>query len=295
VTFLNLAPHTLLTVTQSTCRDRFDECSDATFNERLRGAEIRKLSSATTATYTPHDNDFLLPAESSEGQPKRPGGGRFLSGWRSGALVSPAGAICVALFNIIITIWVFQRPKHEINGTIGTLFRGRCNDVRRLNVLVHVLVNALSTLLLCGSDYCMQILSAPNRAEIDHAHAKKYWLHIGVPNIRNLKRIAPKKKWIWFLLGLSSATLHRFFNSVVFANLQANDYSVIPTTEDWLHGAAFNTYSLLDFTDNAKKSFADKFDTYRINVSVQVMLNDGTMPLKYSIISTTQCFEIYNN
>jgi hypothetical protein len=141
----------------------------------------------------------------------------------------------------------------------------------------------------------MQVLSAPNRAELDHAHAQQHWLHIGVPNIRNLKRIAPKRKVVWFLLGLSSAPLHLLFNSVVFANLQANDYTVIPTTEDWLHGAVYDTSSLLDFTDDARKSFAAKFDTYRVNVSEQVMLNDGTTSLRYSNISTTQCFRIYNN
>jgi hypothetical protein len=277
----------LLIVINSTRGERSDE----QFDDFKSG----KLSSATTATYTSRDNDFLLPATSLQGQPTRLAGERFLSGWRSGALVSFVGAICVALFNIVITIWVFQSSKHEIDGAIGTLFRGRCNDVRRLNVLLHVVVNALSTLLLCGSNYCMQVLSAPNRAEIDHAHAQRYWLHIGVPNVRNLKRIAPKRKLIWFLLGLSSAPLHLLFNSVVFANLQANEYTVIPTTEDWLHGAAYNTSSLLDFTDHAKKSFATKLDAYRVNISEKVMLNDGTMSLKYSNISTTQCFETYSN
>jgi hypothetical protein len=277
----------LLTVTNSTRGERSDEQFDA--------VEGRRLSSATTAKYTSHDNDFLLPAGSLPGQSPHPVGERFLSGWRSGVLVSLIGAICVALFNIAITIWVFQNPKPEIDGAIGTLFRGRCDDVRRLNVLLHVLVNTLSTLLLCGSNYCMQVLSAPNRAEIDHAHAQRYWLHIGVPNVRNLGWIAPKRKLIWFLLGLSSAPLHLLFNSVVFANLQANDYTVIPTTEDWLHGASYDTSSFLDFTVNAKKNFAAKLDTYRVNFSEQVMLSDGTMSLKYSNISTTQCIEIYNN
>jgi hypothetical protein len=87
----------------------------------------------------------------------------------------------------------------------------------------------------------MQVPSAPSRAELDRAHAQRYWLHIGVPNLRNLGRIATKRGLTWVLLGLSSAPLHLLFNSVVFANLQANDYAVIPTTEDWLQGAAYNT------------------------------------------------------
>jgi hypothetical protein len=59
--------------------------------------------------------------------------------------------------------------------------------------------------------------------------------------------------------------------------------------------ASYDTSSFLDFTVNAKKNFAAKLDTYRVNFSEQVMLSDGTMSLKYSNISTTQCIEIYNN
>lgn len=114
----------------------------------------------------------------------------------------------------------------------------------------------------------MPVLCAPGRAELDWAHAQRHWLHIGVPNVRNLKRIAPKRKTTWVLLDLSPGPLHLLFNTVVFANLQANDYTVIPTTEDWLHGAAYDTSSFLSFTDDAKKMFAAKMATYRLTDSI---------------------------
>jgi hypothetical protein len=143
-----------------------------------------------------------------------------------------------------------------------------------------------SRLLLCDSNYCMQVLCAPDTAELDRAHAQRYWFPICVPNVCNLKRIAPKRKLTWVLLGISSAPLHLLFNWVVFANLQAKEYTVIPTTEDWLHGSAYDTSSFLNFTDNAKKTFATKMETYRFDISEQVMLNDGTESPEYSNIST---------
>lgn len=126
----------------------------------------------------------------------------------------------------------------------------------------------------------------PRQRELDRAHVQRYWLHIGVPNVRNLKRIALKRKLTWVLLGLSSAPLHLLFNWVVFLNLQANEYTVIPTTEDWLHVSAYDTSSFLNFTDNAKKTFVTKMETYRFDIPEQVMLNDETESPKYSNIST---------
>ncbi|KAH7071546.1 hypothetical protein BKA63DRAFT_535404 [Paraphoma chrysanthemicola] len=100
---------------------------------------------------------------------------------------------------------------------------------------------------------------------------------------------------VWILLGLSSAPLHLLFNSVVFANLQANNYAVIPTTEDWLEGGAYDTSSFLDYDDKARKSFATKLDDYRIDLTEQLVLRNGTTSLRYRNISTTTCFNLYNN
>jgi hypothetical protein len=66
----------------------------------------------------------------------------------------------------------------------------------------------LSTVLLSGSNYCMQCLSAPSREEVNAAHAKGKWLDIGIPSVHNLKSISMKKVGLWWCLGLSSVPLH---------------------------------------------------------------------------------------
>jgi hypothetical protein len=85
---------------------------------------------------------------------------------------------------------------------------GDCKDVKYLNTGLHVIINIFSTILLSGSNYCMQCLSAPTREDVDQAHAKGKWLVIGVPSFRNLMRISGKRFLLWSLLIISSLPLH---------------------------------------------------------------------------------------
>lgn len=77
-----------------------------------------------------------------------------------------------------------------------------------MNTGIHLAINALSTILLSSSNYCMQCLSAPTRKELDNAHSKGKWLDIGVMSTRNLRGIATKRVVLWWLLGISSLPLH---------------------------------------------------------------------------------------
>jgi hypothetical protein len=101
-------------------------------------------------------------------------------------------------------------------GTIGIrrlhsearLFTGDCVTANRLDSGLHVVINLLSSLLLGASNLCMQLLSAPTRAEIDKAHKRRIWLDIGIPSVKNLKYIAAKRKVVWIFLALASLPLH---------------------------------------------------------------------------------------
>ena len=76
---------------------------------------------------------------------------------------------------------------------------------------LHLGVNVLSTILLAGSNYTMQVASSPTRQELNVAHKKDVWLDIGVPSLRNLRYINVKKVVVWALLGLSSMPLHLLY------------------------------------------------------------------------------------
>jgi hypothetical protein len=128
--------------------------------------------------------------------------GRF-AGWRSGALSFATFASVVFFANLVLTIW-----GSSYGGGSGVLRDGDCEDIKRWNSGLHVVINMFSTILLGGSNYCMQCLSAPTRKEVDRAHAQGRKLDIGILSYRNLTRISRKRAFLWLLIGFSSLPLH---------------------------------------------------------------------------------------
>lgn len=128
-------------------------------------------------------------------------GNRF-TGWRFGALHFGIWAAIVFCINLIVTIWGTTVRKS------GVLLEGDCDRVKIYNNGLHVLINVLSTILLSGSNYCMQCLSAPTRDEVNEAHANRRWLDIGIPSIRNVKHLGKQRIILWISLALTSLPLH---------------------------------------------------------------------------------------
>lgn len=165
----------------------------------------------------PRDNNDFDTLKSSandiaeEAGPKRSGKAtsteslrRRLSGWRFGIFNFAVWAMIVFIINLVVTIWGTVSFKKSQ----GVLSTGECGRTKTLNSGLHVLINVLSTILLSGSNYCMQCLSAPTRGEVDKAHAARRWLDIGVPSVRNLRHISRQRLVLWILLAISSLPLH---------------------------------------------------------------------------------------
>ena len=114
-----------------------------------------------------------------------------------------AGAVCIV--NTGSIIWA-SVSFSTVNG-VTTLLQGDCSTVSQWDTWIHLAINILSILLLGGSNYTMQCLAAPTRAEIDESHSKASWLDIGTPSVRNLTRIHWKRSVTWLLLALSSVPL----------------------------------------------------------------------------------------
>ena len=105
---------------------------------------------------------------------------------------------------------------------------------------MHVAINVLSTLLLGASNYSMQCLSSPTRREVDKAHSQGIWLDIGVPSVRNLRKLSTTRIVLWWLLAISSIPLHLLYNSAVFSTLSTQQFNVYLVTSEFLDGAPFN-------------------------------------------------------
>lgn len=131
---------------------------------------------------------------------------RWFSGWRTGAYSAACLALASLVINSAAAAWLKHHPNADSN--LVEVFNGSCNAVSRMDIWVHLLINAISTLLLGGSNYCMQCLCAPTRAEVDRAHAKGRYLDIAVPSYHNLSSISWSRHLMWWILGLSSIPLH---------------------------------------------------------------------------------------
>lgn len=105
-----------------------------------------------------------------------------------------------------------------------------------MSLWLHLAINVLSTVLLGASNYCMQCLSSPTRGDVDKAHSKGVWLDIGVPSVRNLRRISGRRFALWCLLAVSSIPLHFLYNSAVFTTLAAQSYSIFIGPSDLMEG-----------------------------------------------------------
>jgi hypothetical protein len=115
-------------------------------------------------------------------------------------------ALAVFIVNVTWLIWAKKRFG-AVSG-YGTIQQGDCNAAKQLNLWLHLAINILSTLLLAGSNAFMQAFSAPTREEIDRAHYRRKWLHIGVLSFRNLLGVSKKKALVCLILALSSIPFH---------------------------------------------------------------------------------------
>lgn len=165
---------------------------------------------------------------------------RRLQGWRFGVALSAIVATSVLLTNTILTIWASARfPPAD---GLGTAFTGECSTVNSWAMWLHILINALSSILLSASNYTMQALSSPTRRECDKAHARGDWLDIGVAGVRNLSRISWQRRVLWVLLGCSSVPIHLLYNSAIFKTLDANQYQVVVANAAFLEGGEFDPW-----------------------------------------------------
>jgi hypothetical protein len=132
-------------------------------------------------------------------------------GWRMGVLFGCLMSAFVLCCNIaLIVVGATSKSGFDREG-ISTIIEGDEALVSRWNTALHVLINALSTMLLSTSNYTMQVLSSPTREDVDHAHARGHWLDIGLLSTRNLRAIPRARAILWLVLASSSIPLHLLY------------------------------------------------------------------------------------
>ena len=159
----------------------------------------------------------------------------------------------VFLTNLTLTVWASS--KYGLQEGVGTIHQGSCRRTRSLSLWLHIIINLLSTTLLGASNYTMQCLTSPTRDEIDKAHARHDWLDIGIPSLRNLRRISWDRIGLWWMLALSGIPLHLLYNSAVFSTLARQDYEVFVASPEWVAAVFNGSISIGSFEGTNASSF----------------------------------------
>lgn len=176
---------------------RFPKHSSHQYTRLLRMAKIkrwlRQLRSHGNGGFSP---DQLLPKR------LRP----FVIGSQCTILNFALLTSIILSINLIFTIVFIARRGWS--GGLGILYEGDCAKVNRLNTIAHLVINAMSAILLAGGNFCMQCVAAPNRKQIDAAHEKRGSLDVGIPSLTNIFCTNRKRRIPWLILGCSSLPLH---------------------------------------------------------------------------------------
>ncbi len=206
--------------------------------------------------------------------------GRF-TGWRGGVRASCIGvAICLAI-EIILMAVVLKLGIPD--GGLGTLYKGDCNYVRNLIIYLLIPLNVIGTISIGSSNYVMQCLMAPNRKEVDAAHAQGLSTTIGISSMHNMGWLSGWKNLTWWILGLSTAPIHLLLNSTVFSTLQANNYGVVIASQGFLQDTSWDLCPSLT-SDNATPRFVCNL--------VSSMRQNST---KYTRLDPEECISRYAN
>lgn len=163
----------------------------------------------------------------------------FGYGWRGGARIAFIST-CVTLV-INVTLLVFNVLHYPKMGGFPVVYRGTCQEAETRNTIWHLVINILSTSMLAASNYCMQLLCAPTRSNINRAHSEGVWLDIGVQSLRNLRFVTWKRRGLWLALCISSIPLHLVYNSTFYAAIGSNNYNVLYATPGFITGGDYDT------------------------------------------------------
>ncbi|KAK4220538.1 hypothetical protein QBC38DRAFT_342817, partial [Podospora fimiseda] len=159
------------------------------------------------------------------------------TGWRRTAVINTT--ILISLLAV-----AFQASNNGASKRYFIMFRANCDTVGRIDISLHLLLNAFSTAVLASSNFFMQILNVPTRQEIDHWHSKcgptQYFFHIGVSSWKNAFRVKRWKTVAWVVLLISSIPINLFFNSAIFpTDSREGEYNMVIAKEDFARGGEF--------------------------------------------------------
>lgn len=78
---------------------------------------------------------------------------QWCAGWKFTVALASSASMFVLAFSLGFILWAVQR--HQLQSNRGTLHEGACDRVKVISIVLHLVINILSTILLGASNYCM--------------------------------------------------------------------------------------------------------------------------------------------
>ena len=239
------------------------------FSSRGRQLLSRKVRSSGPAT----DKDIDHVEQSALTKP------RGVTGWRAGTrLCCFAVVLCIAI-EFVLLIWAVVPNGH--NSTDGLVWEGRCDVVRKLELWLLLPLNIAATVLIGTSNYVMQVMSAPDREEIDQAHRYATPLAVGGIRFKMSKYEDPRaykrgklRRTVWWVLVISSLPIHLLLNVAFYGSVQSSNTGVVVVSEDFMDDPTWSycTSKLTESSISANltcsmKQFFDSGQTRQLSAS----------------------------
>lgn len=141
--------------------------------------------------------------------------------------------LCINVLLTIIAAGIAYSRNGADDFSFAAIYTGSCSRSKNWTTGLHLVINILSTAMLGASNYCMQCLASPSRAQVDEAHSQRRSVAIGVPNIWDLlRRQRGKRQLLGWLLLITSLPVHMIYNSAIFFAFGPTEYSVVVGTGD---------------------------------------------------------------
>ncbi|KAG4441757.1 hypothetical protein IFR05_002748 [Cadophora sp. M221] len=190
------------------------------------------------------------------------------------------------VLNGIFAIIVLSYPGDR---TSKLLLEGSCASTDRFNAVIHIAINILGMVILASSSYCMQILTAPTRADIDKAHSQFIRLDIGVSSVRNLRHLPWVRAFLWCCIVLTSIPIHLFYNSIVFSGVKINQYAILSVTSSFMDENALKSVDWAGFNTTGPKFTTALNPNRKIISEMHQQLYSGN----YTKLDELDCVDAY--
>ncbi|KAI4719237.1 hypothetical protein E4T48_04552 [Aureobasidium sp. EXF-10727] len=155
--------------------------------------------------------------------------------WLIIVMINTTFASLLLIVYLAFLIWIYNNL--HIRHGVAEVFSGSCPRASQVAAFAYFATSGFAVLLFAAGSHAVQLLLSPTRNEVENAHARDRWVHIGVGGVRNIRWI-PKRRLIRAILLTATSVLLPFLhNSIVLKTLATTDRTAGLVTGDYLKGS----------------------------------------------------------